>query len=109
MAGCADPVGTTSAGGRFLLAVWDAVEDRESYSDDAVHEIADGAVPVYTLEVWAAFVDLAAWSEDPSELGVDGSDMEQAAKVCLYLIAQRLASVLMEQAREAEVEDDDVR
>jgi hypothetical protein len=81
------------------MDVWDAVQDRDSYADDdsdAVGEMADGAVPVYTADVWRTFVDLGAWAEDPTELGVDGSDMEQAAKVCLYLIGERLASTLLD-------------
>jgi hypothetical protein len=32
-------------------------------------EIADYCVPVYTHNLWVTFVDLAAYSEDVSDLG----------------------------------------
>lgn len=109
MAGCYDPDSETSAGATFLREVYDAAtSERDQYDSDdsdAAHEIADGAVPIYTHAVWATFVDLGAYREDPTELGYDGSDMEQAAKVCLYMIAERLAVAAMEQA--SETDDDD--
>ena len=46
------------------------------------------------------FVDLGAYHEDPSELGADTSDMEEAAKTCLYLIADRLIVALLDEMEE---------
>jgi hypothetical protein len=49
--------------------------------------------------LWSEFTDLAAYQEDPTEYGVDGSDMEQSARVCLYIIAERLATALFDEVR----------
>lgn len=104
MAGCASPDSLESAGAVFLGHVADGVEERaDEWDEDAVHEIADGAVPIYTYHVWSTFVDLAAYNEDPTELGADASDLEQAAKVALYMIAERLVYAL----READATDED--
>lgn len=111
MADCFDPDSLLSPGATFLREVWDAAtSERDQYDDDdsdAAHAIADGAVPIYTHAVWSTFVDLGAYREDPTELGFDGSDMEQAAKVCLYMIAERLAVAAMEQASETDDDDED--
>ena len=105
-AGCAYPNGETSPGARFLELVasslvkavdWIWTNDDENVTDwhDVAHEVADGCVPIYTHDLWATFADLGAYQEDPTELGFDGSDMEQGARVCLYMIAERLASELL--------------
>lgn len=100
LAECASPDSEESAGARFLSSVQDAMNEQRAYSadgvvdDDTVTEVADGAPDVYTHRMWAEFVDLCAYQEDPTELGVDESDMEQAARVCLYMIATRLAVAL---------------
>ena len=111
MADCASPDTLESPGAVFLLRVADdvaeALDDEDTDRDDAPHEIADAAVPIYTYDVWRTFVDLAAYQEDPTELGADGSDMEQAAKVCLYMIADRLARALFEEHDEQEPDDED--
>jgi hypothetical protein len=111
LADCAGPDTNTSAGAEFLRSIYAAaVNYRDGYADedgDAASEIADGTVPTYTGEVWETFTDLAAWQEDPTELGFDGGDMEQGAKLCLYLIGQRLAYVLMEQASETDEDEDE--
>jgi hypothetical protein len=92
-----------SPGAVFLLSVQDAVneaiEDKYQDMDEAAHEIADNAVPVYTYQMWQTFIDLCAWNEDPSEFGRESEDMSQQAGVCLYLIANRLADTLIEEAR----------
>lgn len=108
-ADCGSPDNSESVGARFLLGVRDAVlehveaagEDRdaireavESLQEDAANEIADAAVPIYTGELWATFVDLQAYLEDVTELGAEASDMEQCAKVALYMIAERLTRAL---------------
>lgn len=118
------PDSETSPGAVFLMRVRNDVAehiayrledegsfDLDTFNDEDRHEIADSAVPIYTAEMWATFVDLGAWQEDPSELGFDASDMEQAAKVCLYMIAERLASDLADHVAavlaDIEPEDDD--
>jgi hypothetical protein len=115
MAGCADPdehdgrgSRDGSAGAQFLRSIEYSVADYDSPDEDTAHEIADGAVPVYTHELWKTFVDLAAYTEDPSELGYDdASDMEKLAGACLYLIGRRLAEALIEELETDEDEDED--
>ncbi len=100
----ADP----SAGAVFLRSVETSTNEALEYgwTEDDSHEVADGAVPVYTAELWAVFVDLAAWQEDPTELGMDGAEgMEHLAGACLYLIGRRLAEAI---ADEADEDDEDV-
>ncbi len=58
--------------------------------------MADGAVPVYTGERWAVFADLAAYNEDPGDIGGWPADLTDAAGVALYVIAERLALALVE-------------
>jgi hypothetical protein len=115
MADCASPDSLDSPGARFLLEVADAcrelvTENPGSSADDlrdSVSEIADGAPDVYTYARWQEFVDLGAWNEDLSELGCDGDDMTQAAAVCLYMIAERLAVAVIEDLLERADDDDD--
>ena len=118
LAECASPDSDSSPGAKFLISVQDGVNDAHdmeqaadatSYDPtptewaDQAAEIADNASDVYTHTLWLEFIDLCAYREDPSDLGVDAHDMEQAARVCLYLIAERLANVLFEQYNEDEV------
>lgn len=119
---CSSPDTPESAGAGFLTGVRDGVlevidyyannddtwhdaamnHDESSIDDDgALHEIADGAPSVYTHEVWEQFVDLGAYNEDPTDLGEDGSDMQRCASVCLYIIADRLARVLVDEIADA--------
>lgn len=119
LADCGTPDTLESPGARFLLNVqssvaevldaiatgeasYDLAELEDNASDEA-HDIADSAVPIYTHELWATFVDLAAYQEDLGG-GLDPAAMEQdhdwLARVSLYEIAQRLALVLLEQAGE---------
>ncbi len=117
LADCMDPDSVTSPGAQFLFSVEDDArerwedtdpEDRDRLLSDEWSEVADSAVPIYTREVWTMFVDLGAYQEDPTELGIDGSDMEQAAKVCLYMIAERLCHALADEwADEDETEEDE--
>jgi hypothetical protein len=118
-AGCGTPDTLESAGAMFLTRVRDAlVEAVESgritpsqertngeEASDIIHEIADDAPSVYTATKWAQFVDLAAYQEDPTEYG-DISDMDSAAGVCLYIIAERLCNALVD-ALAADANDDD--
>lgn len=112
-----------SEGVSFLLRVQNAVVEALDYdhTDDEtvedtvdrmrdrgdLHELADGAVPVYTHRKWATFVDLQAYREDATDLGFDGSDMEQGAGICLYMIAERLAEGLCRVAIDAWNDTDD--
>lgn len=122
LADCGSPDSPTSRGADFLHSVRTStaeaiayaladLDDGESFDpsefSDAAHEVADSAVPVYTHDVWATFADLAAWQEDPSEYGVDASDMEHAAQTCLYIIARRLSEGLAEGFAEYLNEHDD--
>ncbi len=108
LADCGSPDSLTSAGARFLFNVADAtaeqvavyraegtLEDDYDYSGE-LHEIADNAPDVYTHTLWSEFVDLAAYNEDASELGADASDMEKCARICLYMIADRLTRALVD-------------
>lgn len=116
-ADCAGPDSQESAGAKFLSSVRDDVIEHITYAweysdldeserydanraSDVAHEVADNAPDVYTYTMWAEFTDLAAWQEDPSELGTDSSDMEQSARVCLYMIAERLASAMLADLQE---------
>jgi len=103
MAGCYSPDTDDSPGARFLSRVQDDVIELESdgaLDEDSAHEIADSAVPIYTRELWSTFVDLGAYCEDASELGATADDMDACARVCLYMIAERLASALIEESDE---------
>jgi len=119
MADCASPTAEDSAGGKFLRSVADRTaeqieayreertsEDRYDYSGELA-EIADGAPDVYTYQMWKEFVDLCAYREDPSELGADSSDMDQCARVCLYVIADRLVRALVDEAGPFDEDDED--
>jgi len=107
-ADCSCPESSESAGATFLMGVRDAtiemleykpdVEPAELNYDGAISEIADGAPSCYNFTRWTEFVDLAAWQEDTDELAGDGGDMTDRAGVALYMIAERLAQTLAEQA-----------
>ena len=107
LAECASPDSGSSPGAMFLISVQDGVNDATSYDPtQTAAEIADNAPAWLTHTLWLEFIDLCAYREDPSDLGVDAHDMEQAARVCLYLIAERLANVLFEQYNEDGPDDD---
>lgn len=101
MANVASPDSLESPGARFLLRIASDVADWDEPDKDAASEIADGAVPIYTYEMWQTFVDLAAWQEDVDEFGPI-EDMEKGAQVALYLIASRLANALIEEREDEE-------
>jgi len=129
-ADCGSPDSLTSPGVELLESVASGVAEliegtdadefaemveNESLQDldysGSVHEIADGAPDVYTSQLWAEFQDLAAYNEDPvGEFGpMEGADMSKLAAVSLYIIANRLAWSLIEQAGEefAELTEDE--
>ena len=92
LADVASPDRLDSPGASFLLAVAEATCDLQD-----AHEAADAVVPVYTADVWAAFVDLAAYREDVRDLGDDGSALTRSAALALYAIGARLAQALLDQ------------
>lgn len=103
IAHCGSPDSSSSPGALFLYDVAEAVAEsieEGDWGDDEPARIADEAA--YSAEArgthkkWRIFIDLAAYQEDPSELGADASDMSKAADVCLYMIAERLAFALAE-------------
>ncbi len=121
MADCSEPEGD---GTGYLIGIADAFVELVEYAapvhprdfdrafDDRSHELADGAIPVYTARKWAVFTDCGAYSEDVSELvsgkkSITGDDIANAA---LYQIADRLLRGLAEEFREkleAELDADD--
>jgi hypothetical protein len=112
LADCASPDSIESPGAVFLARVARDVTDYVSDAEDAdprdalanvsdwSHGIADSAVPVYTHERWATFVDLGAYNEDVSDYGAM-DDLTNAAGVALYMIAERLVHALAEELSEA--------
>ncbi len=110
IAGCLCPDSAESAGARFLEAVQDSVNAIDLDSTDVsdysyeLSDVADAAPHVYTSTRWAEFVDLGAYHENPTEFG-DIRDMEAAAGICLYMIADRLALALLVERLEMLAED----
>lgn len=91
-----------SPGAEMLRQVEDAYREAVEYAgdvcewdeDDGPSEIANGVPSPHTYEMWRQFTDLGAWTEDPSELGFEGSEMDEGAGICLYMIAERLTLAL---------------
>jgi hypothetical protein len=111
LADCYSPDSIESPGARFLAGVAESVAeyltagegpnaDAVASLDDAAHEIADSAVPIYTHDRWATFTDLGAYNEDVTEYGAM-DDLTNAAGVALYMIAERLVRALAEELAEA--------
>ncbi len=113
--GCAPPADLStvqpSPGAQFLRRVADDLAGRIAYIfedldpagcdlerelEGEVHEVADGAPPVYTGERGAVFADLSAYNEDPDDIGGWPADLTDAAGIALYMIAERLAAALVE-------------
>lgn len=119
LADCASPDTSDSPGAQFLARIArDVAEhvgdaplgwsDQLGGLDDAAHEIADSAVPIYTHERWQTFVDLAAYHEDVTELAApDSFDLTGLAGVALYMIAERLVRALADELSDALADDED--
>lgn len=117
LADCSDPDKVDSPGALFLFSIEDDARERwedmttdEREADDIVdtwHEVADRAVPIYTHELWSMFVDLGAYNEDPTELGITADDMTLCAQVALYMIAERLCHALADEWRNEDDDEDD--
>jgi hypothetical protein len=120
-ADCSSPDSVDSVGACFLSNVRDAAlelcaglvqlnatTDEFDRIDDngSLTEIADGAPSVYTYTLWQQFTDLGAWTEDVTEFG-EITDMEDGARVALYMIADRLAHVIVDAIAEAANDDDE--
>lgn len=106
MGGCASPDSDSSPGAQFLTLVAESLAEAIDYADgttidpsDVAHETADGCIPVYTNELWATFVDLAAWTVDTSDLGTP-PDMETGARWALYTIAETVCYELIAETDE---------
>ena len=99
MAECSTPDSHESDGAGFLTSTvealaesvrWDRENDGGQDIGDIIAETADGSVPVYTGRLWDAFVDLGAYQQDITELVDASADMDQGARLALYVIAERL-------------------
>jgi len=98
-ADCAGPDFDSCPGAYFLLGIQDSCNEYlrdypDDITEDTAHEIADGAIPVYTHEMWTTFVDLAAYDEESDD---PNPDLHGQARLALYAIAYRLASNLLAQ------------
>lgn len=109
MASCESPDSHGSPGAKFLDSIRDevirAIEDRRITLDDfddhgQSHSIADDAPSIYTHERWRQFIDLGAYNEEPEYDDAWPTDLNQAAAVALYQIADRLTRELCQAWRE---------
>lgn len=94
-----DDTGALSDGADMLDTVRRCVVDQLTYAGDIdtdklrddAHEIADGAVPVYTYRIFSAVVDLCAFDEDIEGVSGDtAQSFERMAQLSLYVIANNL-------------------
>ena len=102
---CGEPNRSDTHGADYLTAIRDAFVEavEEGLTGDKLtdraSEAADAAVPIYTYRIWATFTDLCAYQEDPSDMGFEfdaNHGMEDAARVCLFMIGERLFNALAE-------------
>lgn len=109
MAQCESPDTNGSPGAKFLISVRDevvrAIEGRRITLDDfddhgQCHGIADDAPSIWTHERWRQFVDLGAYNEEPEIDDAWPTDLNQAAGIALYQIADRLTRELCQAWRE---------
>ena len=104
MAECSTPDSHESPGAEFLVATvaalaesvrWDAGNDGGQDIGDMIAEVADGAVPIYTHQMWQTFIDLGAYDQDISALVDASADMHQEARLALYVIAECLCQAVI--------------
>lgn len=102
-ADCKTPGGQLSPGGKLLLSARDTLLDAwangdlpvapwAEWSDEAfgvAGDIADRLTSDMVEELWAQFIDLAAWSEEPPDGGWP-DDLTEAATAALTGILLRL-------------------
>lgn len=87
-----------------VLEQVDEIDLEDAYPEDQVSDIADGAVPIYTTEVFAIVPELAGYElSDPGLLGDDSADIERIAQVMIYDIMSNVASQRL-YARQADAE-----
>jgi len=104
----ASPDHLTSPGAAYLASIRDALAEAleheatthgtslaDAIRDGAASDAADGAALVYTADIWATFVDLAAYAVDTTDYGPAPEDMTAAASLALHALAQRLVSALV--------------
>ena len=105
-----DPNEETSPGARWLASVRDTLVEAVEYAEgdlsaleDRVHEIADGAVEVYTGARWEVFTDLGMWHVDIAEVSTDAgaADMTRLAGLVQYVAAETLVQALLGELQEA--------
>ena len=102
LAECYSPDSGTSDGAEFLIHVWDAWEEQhlqEWYVGDpdaARCELANDAVPHVTVEKWAVFTDLGAYTKLSEVEDSFGKSLgfDETANETLFIIAHRLLKVL---------------
>ena len=100
MAGVSDPDSQESAGAVWLRRVEGTADELGEYGDDvedAIHELADSLVPIYTHERWQVFVDLAAYQVDIADWVAGSEDMETLAGYALYEVARTLLTELADE------------
>lgn len=104
LAECGRPDDVASSGARFLTHVRDETldliatfveQDHFKYGEEnewheAVTEMIDGLIPVYTYDRWQTFIDLEAYHEEVDLGGY--SDLNDVAAAALEQIAVRLAT-----------------
>jgi hypothetical protein len=84
---------------RVIGSVREAAAERAAGNDgrdwpDMIHEVADSAVPIYTYDIWEVFVGVRAyqWSAEVAQAFGDlSNDMEKAATIVLYYMAEQIA------------------
>jgi len=110
MADCPEPSDET--GRLFLVSIRNDFVDRAKHGyedeDELIHEVADNAPSLYTHRMWCEFVELCAYREDVSDYVTNDTDMEQRARVALYMIAERLVRRLVEELADIENEEEEV-
>lgn len=108
-ANCGRPDSSSSPGAEFLHYVRDEVVRVWQRLDDPVELDESDEAPVIK---WQEFVDLAAYNESPEMSEHWPSDLDEAATLALYQIADRLACYLFQELKEwheeqGDDEDDD--
>ena len=96
MADCGTPRNSISDGADFLVAIRDsfieALKD-ETLDTDELYPLVDENIPIWYSSLWATFVDLEAYSEEPEEMLQDLNGM---ASWALAEIGNRLVASLVE-------------
>lgn len=88
--------------------------DPEGFDGDCIHEVTEGAVPIYYHEKWKLFLELAAWSHDEdcvAEYGRTVNDLntiaDQLLDWCALQVASHYACEIKDQISDWEDENDD--